>query len=110
MKNIKIVKITKEEEWKLLSSNKFKRTYASIKEETNREEFFQSVVFKFDFDKFYNESKDDVIFTKNRSADYIDNGGCHYSKKGQAYMFENDETVVIFKDYGHTISFRVIEK
>lgn len=107
---MKIIKITKAQEWELLSTNRFKKTYASVKEETDREEFFNSVVAGFDFDKFYKEVEEDFIFMENRSNDYIDNGGCHYSKKGQAYMFENDKTVVIFKDYGHTISFRVIEK
>ena len=31
-------------------------------------------------------------------------------KKGQAYMLETEKTVVIFKDYGHIISFRVVGK
>lgn len=110
MENRKFIKITKAQEWELLSKNRFKKIHKYIKEDAEREGLFNAIAVGFDFDKFYNESEESFILIKNGSSDYVDDTGCQYTKKGQAYMLESEKTITILKDYGFSLSFRVIEK
>ena len=108
MKNL--TKITKAKEWELLSQNEFKKIYAKIHEDTDREQMFKFLINHNNFLEFYNEIDESVKLVKNRSNDYIDNKGCVYGKKGQAYFTEDEQVIIIVKDYGFNLSIRIIKK
>lgn len=108
MKNL--IKITKAKEWEVLSKNEFKKIYAKVHEKTNREQMFKFIISNNDFLSFYDEIEESVTLVKNRSNDYIDNKGCVYGKKGQAYYTEDENVIVIIKDYGFSLSVRIIKK
>lgn len=105
-----ITKITKAKEWELLSKNEFKKIYARVNEKSDREQLLNFLINHNNFLDFYNEIEDSVTFVKNRSNDYIDNKGCVYGKKGQAYYSEDDNVIVIIKDYSFSLSVRIIRK
>lgn len=105
-----ITKITKAKEWELLSKNEFKKIYAGVDEKSDRERMLNFLINHNNFLDFYNEIEDSVTLVKNRSNDYIDNKGCVYGKKGQAYYSEDDNIIVIIKDYGFSLSVRIIKK
>lgn len=105
-----ITKITKAKEWELLSKNEFKKIYVKVHYNTDREQMFKFLISHNDFLSFYNEIEDSVTLVKNRSNDYIDNKGCVYGKKGQAYYTEDENVIVIVKDYGFSLSIRLIKK
>lgn len=106
----KFIKITKKEEWELLSKNKFQKIHSYVKEDSNREELFNAIIVGFNFDECYDDKGEERVLIKNRSNDYIDNNGCYYDKKGQAYKLETQKTIVVLKDYGFSLSFRIIKK
>lgn len=107
----KFVKITKNQEWELLSKNKFQTLYARANtEEKDRENLFSTITEGFNFDECNCDESEKRILVKNRSRDYVDNKDCYYEKKGQVYMLETQKTIVVLKDYGFSLSFRVIRK
>lgn len=108
MKNL--IKITKAKEWELLSHNEFKKIYARVNENTDREQMFKFLINHNNFLEFYDDIEESVKLIKNRSNDYIDNKGCVYGKKGQAYYTEDENVIVIVKDYGFSLSIRLIKK
>lgn len=105
-----VSKITKAKEWELLSKNKFKKVYVKVHENTDREQMFNFLINHNNFLDFYNEIEDSFTLIQNRSNDYIDNKGCVYGKKGQTYITEDDDVIVIIKDYGFSLSVRIIKK
>lgn len=105
-----ITKITKAKEWELLSKNEFKKIYARVNENSDREQMLQFLITHNNFLDFYNDIEESVTLVKNRSNDYIDNKGCVYGKKGQAYYSEDDDVIVIIKDYRFSLSVRIIKK
>lgn len=105
-----ITKITKAKEWELLSKNEFKKIYARVNEKSDRERMLNFLINHNNFLDFYNDIEESVILVKNRSNDYIDNKGCVYGKKGQAYYAEDENVIVIIKDYSFSLSVRIIKK
>lgn len=109
---MKYRKITKNEEWNILSKNKFNKDWYRVKiEEKDRDKIISKVYNSINWMESYNNSEQkDILFTHNRSTDYIDNVGCHYSKKGQAYLGEYEGLMVIIKDYGFSLGVRIVRK
>lgn len=105
-------KITKNEEWNLLSKNKFNTDWYRVNpEEKDRDKIISKVYNSINWMKSYNNSEHkDILLTHNGSTDYIDNVGCHYSKKGQSYLGTYEDLMVIIKDYGFSLGVRMIRK
>lgn len=40
---------------------------------------------------------------------YIDDAGCYYPKKGQSYLEEYEDLIVIIKDYGFSLGVRMFK-
>ena len=105
-------KITKKEEWDILSKNKFNKDWYRVNsEEKSRDKIINMAYNSINWLESYNNSDHkDRIFKHNGSNDYIDDVGCRYTKKGQAYIGEYKKLIVIIKDYEFSIGVRMVKK
>lgn len=105
-------KITKKEEWEILSNNKFNTGWYRVdQEEKDRDKIINNVYNSINWiDSYNNSDRKNMLLVHNGSTDYIDNEGCYYHKKGQSYLGEYKGLIVIIKDYGFSLGVRIIKK
>lgn len=105
-------KITKKEEWEILSKNRFNKDWYRVNpDEKDRDRVIHIVYNSINWaESFNNSDQKNSILKHNGSNDYIDDVGCHYTKKGQAYLGKCGDLIVIIKDYGFSLGVRIIKK